>query len=81
MLDCTGTSEELGKTAGRDAELAKSTYVGLLGVDGRAAEAERLARRAVEHLDRAGVPSDGTRGVGGVYCEQELVAADAPESP
>jgi geranylgeranyl pyrophosphate synthase len=57
VLDCTGTSEELGKTAGRDAELAKSTYVGLLGVDGARREAEALARRAVEHLDRAGVPS------------------------
>jgi geranylgeranyl diphosphate synthase, type II len=57
VLDCTATSEELGKTAGRDAELAKSTYVGLLGVEEARREAERLARRAVEHLDRAGVPS------------------------
>jgi geranylgeranyl pyrophosphate synthase len=57
VLDATGTSEELGKTAGRDAELAKSTYVSLLGVEAARAEAERLARRAVEHLDAAGVPS------------------------
>jgi geranylgeranyl diphosphate synthase type II len=57
VLDCTGTSEELGKTAGRDAELAKSTYVGLLGIEEARREAERLARRAVEQLDRAGVPS------------------------
>jgi geranylgeranyl pyrophosphate synthase len=57
VLDATGTSEELGKTAGRDAELAKSTYVSLLGVAAARAEAERLARRAVEHLDAAAVPS------------------------
>jgi geranylgeranyl pyrophosphate synthase len=57
MLDATGTSEELGKTAGRDAELAKSTYVSLLGVEGARAEAERLARRAVGHLAAAAVPS------------------------
>jgi geranylgeranyl pyrophosphate synthase len=57
VLDATGTSEELGKTAGRDAELAKSTYVSLLGVEAARAEAERLARRAVEHLDEASVPS------------------------
>ena len=57
VLDCTGTSEELGKTAGRDAALAKSTYARLLGVDGARAEADALARRAVDHLDRAGVPS------------------------
>ncbi len=57
VLDATGTSAELGKTAGRDAQLAKSTYVSVLGVDGARAEAERLARSAVEHLRRAGVPS------------------------
>jgi geranylgeranyl pyrophosphate synthase len=57
VLDCTGTSEELGKTAGRDAELAKSTYVRLLGVEEARQEAEALARRAVERLDRAGVPA------------------------
>jgi geranylgeranyl diphosphate synthase type II len=57
VLDCTGTSEELGKTAGRDAALAKSTYVSLLGVDEARREAEELARRAVERLERGGVPS------------------------
>jgi geranylgeranyl pyrophosphate synthase len=57
VLDATGTSEELGKTAGRDAQLAKSTYVSVMGVDAARSEAERLARRAVEHLDAAGVPS------------------------
>jgi farnesyl diphosphate synthase len=57
VLDATGTSEELGKPAGRDAQLAKSTYVGLLGIEGARAEAQRLVRRAVAHLDEAGVPS------------------------
>jgi farnesyl diphosphate synthase len=56
VLDATGTSEELGKPAGRDAELAKSTYVGLLGIEGARAEAQRLAERAVAHLDGAGLP-------------------------
>jgi geranylgeranyl pyrophosphate synthase len=57
VLDCTGTSEELGKTAGRDAALAKSTYVRLLGVDGARREADKLAGRAVARLEAAGVPS------------------------
>jgi geranylgeranyl pyrophosphate synthase len=57
ILDCTGTSEELGKTAGRDVQLAKSTYVGLLGIEGARTEAERLARSAVAHLDQAAIPS------------------------
>jgi geranylgeranyl pyrophosphate synthase len=57
VLDATGTSEELGKTAGRDAQLSKSTYVSVRGVEAARAEAERLARSAVGHLDAAGVPS------------------------
>jgi len=57
VLDVIGTSAQLGKTAGRDAALHKSTYARLLGVEGARAEAQRLARRAVEHLDAAGVPS------------------------
>ena len=57
VLDATGTSEELGKPAGRDAQLAKSTYVVLLGIDGARAEAQRLALSAVAHLGRTGVPS------------------------
>jgi geranylgeranyl pyrophosphate synthase len=57
VLDATGTSEELGKPAGRDAQLAKSTYVGLLGIEGARAEAQRLVQRAVAHLERARVPS------------------------
>jgi farnesyl diphosphate synthase len=53
VLDATGTSEELGKPAGRDAQLAKSTYVGLLGIEGARAEAQRLVERAVAHLEGA----------------------------
>ncbi|HJS47108.1 MAG TPA: polyprenyl synthetase family protein, partial [Gemmatimonadales bacterium] len=65
VLDATGTSAELGKTAGRDAALAKSTYVALLGVEGAAAEASRLAARAVGHLHAEGVPPDALAGLAG----------------
>jgi geranylgeranyl pyrophosphate synthase len=65
VLDATGTSEELGKPAGRDAELSKSTYVALLGIEGARAEAHRLALKAVAHLDRAGVPSDALGALAG----------------
>jgi geranylgeranyl diphosphate synthase, type II len=58
VLDATGTSEELGKPAGRDAELSKSTYVALLGVEAARAEARRLAGTAVAHLEQAGISSD-----------------------
>ena len=65
VLDATGTSEELGKPAGRDAELAKSTYVAVMGIEGARAEAHRLAHRAVAHLNRAGVPSDALGALAG----------------
>ncbi len=57
VLDVTGTSAELGKTAGKDAALAKSTYVQLLGVAGAQAAAGGHAEAAVNCLERAGVPS------------------------
>jgi geranylgeranyl pyrophosphate synthase len=65
VLDATATSDALGKTAGRDAALAKSTYVALLGVDGAASEASRLAGRAVDHLRAAGVTADALAALAG----------------
>lgn len=55
VLDATATTVQLGKTAGRDAALAKSTYVAVLGVEGARQEAARLAARAVAALDGAGL--------------------------
>ena len=54
VLDATGTPEELGKPVGRDAAMAKSTYVSLLGVAAARTEAARHEQRAVTEL--AGVP-------------------------
>ena len=56
VLDATRTSAELGKTAGKDAEVAKSTYVGLLGVAAAREKADMLARSAIAALAPAGVP-------------------------
>ena len=57
VLDATATTAQLGKTAGRDFTLAKSTYVSVLGVDGARREAVRQARQAVEQLARGGLVS------------------------
>ena len=57
VLDATATSDQLGKTAGKDAARAKATFVTLLGVGAARAEAERLAARAVDHLREAGLAS------------------------
>jgi geranylgeranyl pyrophosphate synthase len=42
VLDVTATTEALGKTAGRDVALMKSTYPALLGVDGAMRRADAL---------------------------------------
>ncbi len=57
VLDATATSDQLGKTAGKDAGMAKSTFVTLLGVGAARAEAKRLAARAVDRLRQAGLAS------------------------
>ncbi len=58
LLDATATTEELGKTAGRDATLAKATYVSVLGQEGARQEALRHARAARTELENGGVTSD-----------------------
>ncbi|MEO8140423.1 MAG: polyprenyl synthetase family protein [Gemmatimonadota bacterium] len=57
VLDVTATSAQLGKTAGRDAALAKSTYVSVLGIDRARSEAAALASHAIRNLEQAGVPT------------------------
>jgi geranylgeranyl pyrophosphate synthase len=57
VLDVTSTTDELGKTAGRDAELKKSTYPALLGLDGAKARADRLCEEACFALRDAGIQS------------------------
>ncbi len=55
VLDVTATSDELGKTAGKDLTYQKSTYPALLGVDGAIARAEALVQEGCAALAEAGV--------------------------
>jgi geranylgeranyl diphosphate synthase type II len=50
ILDVTQTSQQLGKTSGKDAKAGKNTYPGLLGLDGARKEAGRLTRLAMKSL-------------------------------
>ncbi len=50
VLDAIGTTDGIGKTAGKDAAAGKATLVSLLGVDRARTQAEMLARQAAEHL-------------------------------
>jgi len=46
ILDCTQTTEKLGKSAGKDIAAQKATYPALLGLDKAKKEADRLTARA-----------------------------------
>ena len=52
VLDATSSSAALGKTAGIDAALAKSTYVSMLGVAEARSRAESLIEHAMQSLER-----------------------------
>jgi geranylgeranyl pyrophosphate synthase len=47
LLDETATSEQLGKTAGKDAANQKATYTSLYGIDGARRMADRLCREVI----------------------------------
>ncbi|MCK6423680.1 MAG: polyprenyl synthetase family protein [Burkholderiaceae bacterium] len=56
ILDVTQASDVLGKTAGKDADQNKPTYVSLLGLDGARARADALHARARSALQASAVP-------------------------
>ncbi|MEX2154024.1 MAG: polyprenyl synthetase family protein [Gemmatimonadaceae bacterium] len=55
VLDATESSEVLGKTAGLDAALSKSTYASILGVAAARRRGESLVADAMARLDSAGL--------------------------
>jgi geranylgeranyl diphosphate synthase, type II len=59
VLNATSTREELGKSAGSDAEQGKATFVGVFGLDGATSEADRAAKRALGALARVDGDTSG----------------------
>jgi len=59
VLDVTQTSEQLGKTAGKDIAAEKTTYPALFGVDKSLQQADTLVDTAFVELDSFG-PAAGT---------------------
>jgi farnesyl diphosphate synthase len=58
LLDAVGTTEETGKTAGKDAAAGKATLVAALGVERARAQAEALAVQASAQLESFGAKAD-----------------------
>jgi geranylgeranyl diphosphate synthase type II len=55
VLDVTQTSEQLGKTAGKDTAAEKATYPALFGIDESLKKADALVQGAFAQLDSFGV--------------------------
>ena len=55
ILDVTADSTTLGKTAGKDADNNKPTYVSLMGLDASQAYAQQLLGQALHALDTSGL--------------------------
>lgn len=71
VLDVTATSDQLGKTAGRDVALEKSTYPSLLGVRAAAERAGALAAAACDALREAGLLTPQLRGLARFAVERQ----------
>ncbi len=57
ILDVTADSATLGKTAGKDADQGKPTYVSLLGLARAGTYAQELLAQALADLARSGLPN------------------------
>jgi geranylgeranyl diphosphate synthase type II len=61
VLDVTQTSEQLGKTAGKDTAAQKATYPALFGVEESVRKADSLVRAAFSELESFGERADTLR--------------------
>ena len=61
VLDATQSAETLGKTAGKDADANKPTYVSLLGLNQARAEADSLLDQALGALQGSGLPAESLK--------------------
>ncbi|HET6397446.1 MAG TPA: farnesyl diphosphate synthase [Pseudoxanthomonas sp.] len=70
LLDVEASSEQLGKTAGKDAAQAKSTYPALLGMDGARAKLAELAATMDTALADCGAEAAALRALGRLAVER-----------
>jgi geranylgeranyl diphosphate synthase type II len=71
ILDVTQSTEVLGKTAGKDAAVEKSTYPSVLGLEGSRKEAIRFTKQALAALAPLGKKSARLREIAAHLLERE----------
>jgi farnesyl diphosphate synthase len=58
LLDVSATSEQLGKTAGKDSRQGKLTYPALVGIEKARQIAEQIAEKSLQELSSFGPEAD-----------------------
>jgi geranylgeranyl pyrophosphate synthase len=71
ILDVSGSKEDIGKTAGKDAEQGKMTYPAVVGMHESEAILNKLAKEAVEELNGFGDEADMLRMLAVVLTERK----------
>jgi geranylgeranyl diphosphate synthase type II len=71
VLDVTQSSEQLGKTAGKDTATEKATYPALFGVDRSVEMAAALVQEACEALDLFGRRADALQALARFLVERK----------
>src|SRR5258707_7031379 len=71
VLDVTQTSEQLGKTAGKDTAAAKVTYPALFGLEESKRKAEALVHSALAELDGFGAQAETLKTLARFLVERE----------
>jgi geranylgeranyl diphosphate synthase, type II len=70
ILDVTSSSEELGKTAGKDAKVKKATYPALYGIEASRRKAAELMESALEGIASLGGRAESLRGLALFICSR-----------
>lgn len=71
ILDVTQTSEQLGKTAGKDAASEKATYPALFGIEQSRKKASALLQQAFDAIEPLGARAETLRNVARYLIERE----------
>lgn len=71
ILDVTQSTEVLGKTAGKDAAVEKTTYPSVLGLDASRREAAKLTKQAMAALEPLGKKASRLREIAASLLERE----------
>jgi geranylgeranyl diphosphate synthase type II len=72
ILDVTQSTEQLGKTAGKDEAVDKATYPSILGLDQSKKEASRLTKKALDALTLFGKKGQHLKGIAHYLLDREF---------